>query len=317
MDTLATVLYILIALALSIYFLLDGYTLGVGLNMPFLGHKQVREHAIHSVTPFWDANQTWLVFAVSALYGAFPALYSTILPAFYIEIVVLLMLLFVRGIVFEFYEKFSRPTLFQALLFLTALAAAYLQGTIATQILMGQGLSDEPGHGDIWQYESALGGAVFILGYAVLGSAWLRMTLPRTSTDKQSTYRLTLGILAFLVLVVWIVVCLIEQPLLAARVGERGGIIAGFAAIGIVAAVLARSLANTRTAAFLWAACILVVLTAIAYVCVYPDLLIGSPAEEGAIASHASLLFLLVGLAIALPLIVTYTLYSYRSLLKS
>ncbi|WP_110636699.1 cytochrome d ubiquinol oxidase subunit II [Salinicola salarius] len=317
MDTLATVLYILIALALSIYFLLDGYTLGVGLNMPFLRHKQTREHAIHSVTPFWDANQTWLVFAVSALYGAFPALYSAILPAFYIEIVVLLMLLFVRGIVFEFYEKFSHPERFHALLFVAALTAAFLQGAIATQILMGQGLSDEPSHGDIWQYESALGGAVFILGYAVLGSAWLRMTLPRASTDSQSTYRLILGIVAFLLLVLWIVTCLIEQPLLASRVGERGGIIAGFAATGIVGAVLARNLVNTRTAAFLWAACILMVLTAIVYVCIYPDLLIGSPADEGAIAPHASLLFLLVGLAIALPLIVTYTLYSYRSLLKS
>ena len=317
MDTLATVLYILIALALSIYFLLDGYTLGVGLNMPFLRHKQTREHAIHSVTPFWDANQTWLVFAVSALYGAFPALYSTILPAFYIEIVVLLMLLFVRGIVFEFYEKFSRPALFQTLLFLTALAAAYLQGAIATQLLMGQGLSDEPGHGDIWQYESALGGAVFILGYAVLGSAWLRMTISQTSTGKQSAYRLTLGIVALLMLVLWIVVCLIEQPLLASRVGERGGIIAGLSAVGFVGAVLARRLTNNRTASFLWAACSVLLLTSIVYVCIYPDLLIGSPAEEGAIASHASLLFLLVGLAIALPLIVTYTLYSYRSLLKS
>ncbi|MDF3919281.1 cytochrome d ubiquinol oxidase subunit II [Salinicola salarius] len=316
MDTLATVLYILIALALSLYFLLDGYTLGVGLNMPFLGHKQTREHAVHSVTPFWDANQTWLVFAVSALYGAFPGLYSAILPAFYIEIVVLLMLLFVRGIVFEFYEKFSHPERFHTLLFVAALVAAFLQGAIATQILMGQGLSDEPGHGDIWQYESALGGAVFILGYAVLGSAWLRMTLPRASTDAQSTYRLILGIVAFLVLVIWIVICLIEQPLLAARVGERGGVIAGFAAIGIVSAIAIKSFANTRAAAFSWAACSVMLLTSIVYVCVYPDLVIGSPADEGAIAPHASQLFLLVGLAIALPMIVTYTLYSYRSLLK-
>ncbi|MED5501037.1 MAG: cytochrome d ubiquinol oxidase subunit II, partial [Pseudomonadota bacterium] len=135
-------------------------------------------------------------------------------------------------------------------------------------------------------------------------------------TDSQSTYRLILGIVAFLLLVLWIVTCLIEQPLLASRVGERGGVIAGFAATGIVGAVLARNLVNTRTAAFLWAACILMMLTAIVYVCIYPDLLIGSPADEGAIAPHASLLFLLVGLAIALPLIVTYTLYSYRSLLK-
>lgn len=316
MDTLATILYVLIALSLSIYLLLDGYTLGVGLSMPFLRGEQTRESAIHSVTPFWDANQTWLVFAVSALYGAYPSLYSTILPAFYLEIIVLLMLLFVRGIVFEFYEKFSQPGLFQALLFLTALTAAYLEGAIATQIVIGNGLLSGPSLGDIWRFESMLGGAAFILGYAVLGNAWLRMTRPPAGRGKTLARHQLLGALASLVVALWLATCVIEQPSLASRLHDQGQTVIGLVATSVSVALLIANFSSARVKPFLWVSCPLMLVTSVAYVGLYPELLILDRVQDGIVSPRASLIFLLVGLAIVLPMILAYTLYSYRSLLK-
>jgi cytochrome d ubiquinol oxidase subunit II len=315
MVSLEAVLYALIALSLALYFLLDGYTLGIGLNMPLLRNPQARETAIHSVTPFWDANQTWLVFAVAALYGAFPTFYSVILPTFYIEIIVLLMLLFVRGIVFEFYEKFSCSGFLQALLFVTALIAAFLQGAIATQLLLGQGLTDEPGHGDIWQYAGILGGSAFILGYAVLGSAWLQMSQP-DSEAKIVAYPWALGISAFVAIVLWIAFCLTEQPFLAVRLAERAEIILCIAAASLLLPILLRKMAGTHTKPFIWVISPLILLSSAGSICLYPDLLIPGIRLQNVAAPHASLIFLLVGLAIALPVIIAYTLYSYWSLLK-
>jgi len=312
---LETVLYALIALSLALYFLLDGYTLGVGLNMPLLRNPQAREAAIHSVTPFWDANQTWLVFAVAGLYGAFPTFYSTILPTFYIEIIILLMLLFIRGIVFEFYEKFSCSGFLQALLFVTAFAAAFLQGAIATQLLLGQGITDEPGHGDIWQYAGLLGGAAFILGYAVLGSAWLQMSQSNSKT-KITAYPRTLGISAFVAIVLWVVLCLTEQPLLAARLAERTEIILCIVAASLLLPILLRRITGVHKNPLIWVISPLILLSSAGSICLYPDLLIPGLRLQNVAAPHASLIFLLVGLAIALPIIIAYTLYSYWSLLK-
>lgn len=51
----------LLALAIFIYVILDGFDLGIGIVFPFLKNDKDRDTAMNSVAPIWDGNETWLV----------------------------------------------------------------------------------------------------------------------------------------------------------------------------------------------------------------------------------------------------------------
>ena len=51
----------IIAGAVLIYVVLDGFDLGVGLLFPMTKDEGERNVMMNSVAPIWDGNETWLV----------------------------------------------------------------------------------------------------------------------------------------------------------------------------------------------------------------------------------------------------------------
>ena len=91
-----------IAFAVIMYVLLDGFDLGMGILFPAMRSERERDTAMNSVAPIWDFNETWLVLGGAGLFGAFPLAYATLLPAFYQPLLVMLIALVFRGVAFEF-----------------------------------------------------------------------------------------------------------------------------------------------------------------------------------------------------------------------
>ena len=85
----------LIALAVLMYVLLDGFDLGLGILFPFARDPKHRDAMMHSIAPVWDGNETWLVLGGGGLLAAFPAAYALLMPALYLP--VYLMRLVQRG----------------------------------------------------------------------------------------------------------------------------------------------------------------------------------------------------------------------------
>ena len=96
---------LLIATAVFLYVLLDGFDLGVGIIFPFAPSDKCRDRMMNSIAPFWDGNETWLVLGGGGLFAAFPLAYSILMPAFYMPIIMMLMGLILRGVAFEFRFK--------------------------------------------------------------------------------------------------------------------------------------------------------------------------------------------------------------------
>ena len=71
----------LIAAAVFFYVLLDGFDLGIGILFPFAPSDRCRDQMMHSVAPFWDGNETWLVLGGGGLFAAFPLAYAVLMPA--------------------------------------------------------------------------------------------------------------------------------------------------------------------------------------------------------------------------------------------
>src|ERR1700712_5674503 len=91
----------IIATAVLLYVLLDGFDLGIGVLFPFAGDKE-RDVMTASIAPVWDGNETWLVLGGGGLLAAFPLAYAILMPAFYLPIIVMLCSLIFRGVAFEF-----------------------------------------------------------------------------------------------------------------------------------------------------------------------------------------------------------------------
>ena len=75
--------FVLILILFAGYSLLDGFDLGIGALLPFIGKtKEEKDILINSIGPVWDGNEVWLITGGGALFAAFPMLTPRPFPAF-------------------------------------------------------------------------------------------------------------------------------------------------------------------------------------------------------------------------------------------
>ncbi len=103
---LVTIWFILIAVLWIGYFVLDGFDLGVGVLLPFIGKDDLRRRVmVNTIGPVWDGNEVWLLVAGGATFAAFPLWYATMFSGFYLAFFLLLIALILRGVAFEYRGK--------------------------------------------------------------------------------------------------------------------------------------------------------------------------------------------------------------------
>ena len=130
MTVLGILWFILIAVLIAGYFILDGFDLGAGVLSPFVA-KDEKEKAIvcRSVGPVWDGNEVWLLTAGGALFAAFAPAYATTFSGFYLAIMLVLFGLIVRAVSLEYRAHDPKwKKLWDALFFLGSLLPALLFG---------------------------------------------------------------------------------------------------------------------------------------------------------------------------------------------
>ncbi|OYZ92751.1 MAG: ubiquinol oxidase subunit II, partial [Xanthobacter sp. 17-67-6] len=81
----------IIAVAVIMYVILDGFDLGIGILFPFAKEERHRDQMMNTVAPFWDGNETWLVLGGGGLWVAFPKAYGVVMPALYLPIIIMLL----------------------------------------------------------------------------------------------------------------------------------------------------------------------------------------------------------------------------------
>ena len=98
-----TLWFVLILILLVGYSLLDGFDLGIGVLLPFLGKtKEEKDILINSIGPVWDGNEVWLITGGGALFAAFPHAYATAFSGFYLAMMLVLFALIFRAVSMEF-----------------------------------------------------------------------------------------------------------------------------------------------------------------------------------------------------------------------
>src|ERR1700760_539101 len=98
-----TIWFVLVAVMVAMYVLLDGFDLGAGaIHFLVAKTREERRQVLSSIGPVWDGNEVWLLAAGGTLYFAFPALYASSFSGFYLPLMMVLWLLMLRAIGIEF-----------------------------------------------------------------------------------------------------------------------------------------------------------------------------------------------------------------------
>jgi cytochrome d ubiquinol oxidase subunit II len=188
----------IIAAAIFLYVLLDGFDLGVGILFPFAPSDQCRDRMMNSIAPFWDGNETWLVLSGGGLFAAFPLAYAVLMPALYIPVILMLLGLIFRGVAFEFRFKASGRSrrIWDYAFHFGSLAAALMQGMILGGFVQGievRGRAFAGGPFDWLNAYSVMTGVAVAFGYALLGATWLVMKTDEVTQQwarKSASYAL-------------------------------------------------------------------------------------------------------------------------------
>ena len=180
--------FVIIATAVILYVLLDGFDLGVGILFPFAPSDQCRDRMMNSIAPFWDGNETWLVLGGGGLFAAFPLAYAVVMPALYFPVILMLLGLIFRGVAFEFRYKATGKSrrLWDYSFHFGSLVAAFMQGMFLGGLVQGikvDGRSFAGGALDWLNAFSVMTGFALVCGYALLGATWVVMKTDGTTQD--------------------------------------------------------------------------------------------------------------------------------------
>ncbi len=310
---------VILAIAVFMYVLLDGFDLGVGMLFPFAPGADARNVMMASVAPVWDGNETWLVMGGIGMFAVFPVAFAIIFPALYFPVLAMLLGLIFRGVAFEF-----RPTaatsrgLWDRAFFGGSLVATFAQGCVLGQFVLGFKVSGRQFAGSTldWVHPFVLAvGVGLVFGYGLLGATWLVMKTQGELQDwaRRKARIALLGVLAFIVLVsVW-------TPLLHERIAQRWFSwpnLAFLAPVPVVTALLAlwlwRALERGQDAAPFIAAMGLFGMSYLGLaISLFPYIVPHTLTLWDAAGAPQAQAFLLIGTLFLIPFIFMYTGWSY------
>ncbi len=138
--------FILLAVLLAGYAVLDGFDLGAGILHPLARGDRERRIVLNSIGPIWDGNEVWLITFGGALFAAFPFAYATAFSGFYIPFMLLLLALVFRAISIEFRGKVAGQgwrTFWDWGFFGSSLLASLLFGVAVGNAMIGVPLDAE------------------------------------------------------------------------------------------------------------------------------------------------------------------------------
>ena len=310
---------VIIAFAVAMYVVMDGFDLGIGILFPRVPVGQDRDQAMNSIAPVWDGNETWLVMGGGGLLAAFPLAYAIILPALYAPLIAMLLGLIFRGVAFEFrWRDAGHRKFWDAGFCLGSLVATFAQGITLGALLQGIKIEGRAYGGGWWDWLtpfSLLTGASLVVAYALLGATWL-IWKTEGALNVQARRFATWLLPAFLLMVGAVS---LATPFLEAQYHERwfqwpgvlftaimplafGGI-----ALGCWEAIRrGRDWLPFATALGLFALALVGL-----GISIWPYVIPGRVTIWEAAAPYSSQLFMLVGAAVLVPLILAYTAWSY------
>jgi cytochrome d ubiquinol oxidase subunit II len=310
----------ILGLGVFLYVLLDGFDLGVGILYGFAPDTASRNLVMNSIAPVWDGNETWLVLGGVGLMAAFPLAFAIILPAVYFPILIMLLALVFRGVAFEFRFRDSPHATFWDRAFCAGSAVAtFAQGIVLGAFIQGFRVEGRHFTGSSWDCFtpfSLFTGVALLFGYTLLGAGWLVL---KTEGELQRRARRQ-GAMALVGVVCAVGIVSLWTPMMDADIAHRWFSwpnLAFLSPVPLVTAALVlwewRALRDpsSEAAPFLVAVALFLCSYLGIAISLFPMIVPHHLTLWQAASAPGTQLFLALGTLFLLPVILTYTAWSY------
>jgi cytochrome d oxidase, subunit II (cydB) len=182
-DMLAVIWFLLWCVIWGVYFIVDSFSLGAGLLIPFIATDRVQRIQIQrSVGPFWGGNEVWLILAAGGTFAAFPLVFSKMFTFLYLPMMLLLIGLIARGISVEYLHKDENPHIQKAFTW------GWFAGSLLISLVLGvafanffKGLEITSGgvyNGTLlglFNLYALIGGVLFVFMSVTSGALWINV----------------------------------------------------------------------------------------------------------------------------------------------
>lgn len=324
---LDTWMFLVVGAVFSGYAILDGFDLGAGSLHLFFNKEQSRRIALNAIGPVWDGNEVWLVIGGGTLFAGFPKVYATLLSAFYIPIMLFLVMIILRAIAIEFRSKepmlWWRKTwdiVYSASSTLISFTLGVLLGNAVMGIAIDKNMIYAGGLADIFNPYAILTGITVVTLFTMHGAIYLVMKTEDRLYAKLALIARQSSRIFTICYFVLTMATLIYVP----RVADKFRDFPEYFAIPVATLLLlinGRRLIEKRKFwwAFLSSSGVTALLLATIAIGLYPNLLLSSidPAHSLTISNSASspksLGIILTFVAIGAPLVLVYTLFLFRT----
>jgi cytochrome d ubiquinol oxidase subunit II len=311
-------------LALTVYIVLDGWDLGIGVLTLFDRDAGRRRDMHRLVSWLWDGNESWLVLLALTLWAGVPVVTGIALPALYIPLILMLFALIARGVALQLIEHHGGwHPVWGRLFGIGSLVAGFCQGAAFGGIVAGLNVRGDAFVGGPFTFlhhgYAVLTGLTAVALYVVAGSAQVYLkTGGQTQRRAARTGRLALVALAGGTIASWLLASaagpLTLHPGTAARLPIW---IVGAVVLVTGTAFGLRSFrsepeggpADRRP----WIATLAVYVGGllVAGGVLYPTLVPPSVTVHEAASPHTTLLFITLAMAVLIPIILVYQAYGY------
>jgi cytochrome d ubiquinol oxidase subunit II len=310
-------------LAFTMYIVLDGYDLGIGV-LTLVDRDEGRRREMHELVSWtWDGNESWLVLLALTLWAGVPLVFGVALPALYVALIPMVWSLIARGVALELIDQYKGwPPLWGRLFGIGSLVAGFCQGAAFGGLVAGFDVRHGSFVGSPFAFMhdgyAVLTGLTAVALYVLAGCAYLyARTDGETQRRAARNGRMAAVALAGGTAASWLLAPvagpLILDPGAAARlpIWIVGAVVL---ASGLVLVLRAFSAAPVARAAWQPVYAGLAVYAGgllLAGGLLYPTLVPPHITVHNAASPHSSLLFLTIGVGLFIPIIFTYQTYGY------
>jgi cytochrome d ubiquinol oxidase subunit II len=316
---LATVWAFIIAFAVFAYIVMDGFDLGIGILFPTFKVGRERDTAMNSIAPVWDGNETWLVLGGGGLMAAFPLAYGVVMTALYPPIIAMVLGLVFRGVAFEARWRDPDHRRWWDIAFAGgSIVASFCQGVTLGAMLQGIAIENR-GYAGGWldwlTPFSLLTGAGVVCGYALLGATWLIWKTDGSIQERAFRLAKPAGIATLAVIgLVSLATLNLDYTYREKWLGYPAVLLT--AQVPLLTAIIAfafyRSIRKRREARPFFLALALFLMSFIGLgISMYPYIVPDHLTIWEAAAPASSQWFMLVGAVVLIPIILSYTAFSY------
>lgn len=324
---LQTIWFILWGVLWAVFFILDGFDLGIGALLPFIGKSnRDRRMMLNAMGPFWDGNEVWLITAGGVTFAAFPGTYATLFSAMYSALMLVLLCLIFRGVAMEFRSKGESDQwrrFWDNALFLASGVGAVLFGVAFFNIFKGIPIDAEGiMQGNLFTLINPyglIGGLLFLALFTMHGALYLAIRTTGALYDRAVTAARKLWIACLVMVVIAVAASAVMTRLLDNYLATP--VLFLIPVLAVAGLIACRMWIGTKDwAAWGASAVSIAALSFFGLAGIYPAMLPSTldPAFSRTITNASSTpltLKIMLGIVIVvIPIVITYQTFAYRLL---